>query len=173
MSATPTVNVQDLAKYLVLRFENEGSCITPAKLQKLLYYIQAWHLVHLNGAPLFVDEPQAWVNGPVYYDVYTKYGHYKMYDCMRASTADATADTVSEQMNAALAALTITPEQADVIESVIVAYGFMPTDKLIRMTHAEAPWAEAREGLSPTDRAKHPISHEAMQKYYGARLNKH
>lgn len=66
MSNLPSVNVKDFADYLVKRYQVEGECITPAKLQKLLYYIQAWHLVHTNGHPLFVDEPEAWVNGPVY-----------------------------------------------------------------------------------------------------------
>jgi uncharacterized phage-associated protein len=32
--------------------------ITTQKLQKLLYYCQAWHLVR-SGTPLFVDEIQA------------------------------------------------------------------------------------------------------------------
>lgn len=50
----------DVAKYIL---EKHGP-LTAMKLQKLLYYCQAWHLVRRDG-PLFGDEIQAWAAGPV------------------------------------------------------------------------------------------------------------
>ena len=54
-----------LAKWFISRVERDsGDDITHLKLQKLLYYAQAWHLAHTN-APLFNKEIKAWTHGPV------------------------------------------------------------------------------------------------------------
>src|SRR5580704_766118 len=50
--------------------------VTNLKLQKLLYYAQAWYLA-LYKTPLFDDEFQAWVHGPVIPDIFRRYRHYK------------------------------------------------------------------------------------------------
>ena len=46
------------------------------KLQKLVYYAQAWHLA-LRDVPLFEEDFEAWVHGPVIpalYQEYKKFG---------------------------------------------------------------------------------------------------
>ena len=48
--------------------ENEGS-ITNMKLNKLLYFAQAWSLTKY-GEPLFEEEIQAWQHGPVVPSIY-------------------------------------------------------------------------------------------------------
>lgn len=52
--------VFDVAKYVL---EHTGK-ITTMKLQKLVYYCQAWSLVW-DEVPLFEEDFQAWANGPV------------------------------------------------------------------------------------------------------------
>src|SRR5450756_3169344 len=42
------------------------------KLQKLVYYCQAWHLVWEEN-PLFDDPIQAWANGPVVRSLYDRH----------------------------------------------------------------------------------------------------
>ncbi|WP_307850044.1 MULTISPECIES: type II toxin-antitoxin system antitoxin SocA domain-containing protein [unclassified Saccharopolyspora] len=42
--------------------------MTAMKLQKLVYYSQAWHLVW-DERPLFDEPVQAWANGPVVPDL--------------------------------------------------------------------------------------------------------
>lgn len=49
--------------------------ISNLKLQKVLYFLQANHLVE-TGNPLFEDEIEAWDFGPVIVEVYNR---YKMY----------------------------------------------------------------------------------------------
>ena len=74
-------DVQDVAAYIVARFGR----IDTFKLQKLLYYSQAWHLVW-DGEPLFEDEIEAWAAGPVVRSVYV--GHRGCYqvDSWRGGT---------------------------------------------------------------------------------------
>jgi hypothetical protein len=66
------VTVHDVAAGLLSRL---GS-MTTMKLQKLVYYCQAWHLARY-GEPLFPDEVQAWREGPVVPRLYAQ--HRKQY----------------------------------------------------------------------------------------------
>ncbi len=53
-------SAHDVGKYVL---EKRGS-MTTWKLQKLVYYSKAWHLVW-EGEPLFPEHIEAWANGPV------------------------------------------------------------------------------------------------------------
>ena len=46
--------------------------MTALKLQKLVYYAQAWSLVW-DEEPLFPDPIEAWANGPVVYELYKRH----------------------------------------------------------------------------------------------------
>jgi uncharacterized phage-associated protein len=57
------------------------------------------------------------------------------------------------------------------LNEVMRIYGKFDGATLERMTHQEAPWRDARKGLAPDEPSNRVITHEAMKKYYGARLN--
>ena len=67
-------DIKDIARYVGLSLIAKGLTVSPLKLQKLLYYVQSWYMV-FNGRQntLFAQAPQAWVNGPVYPDIYYQY----------------------------------------------------------------------------------------------------
>ena len=50
--------------FLSLVDEDAGDSMTNLRLQKLLFYAQAWHLA-LTNRPLFEEDFEAWVHGPV------------------------------------------------------------------------------------------------------------
>jgi uncharacterized phage-associated protein len=52
----------DIAHYLLAFAADKGDCLTNKKLQKLVYYVQAWSLAHFDD-PIFQEEPQAWRHG--------------------------------------------------------------------------------------------------------------
>ncbi len=60
----PTVGVHDVARYILEWFDSKGEQISTWKLQKLVYYCQAWSLVWDDNI-LFPEEIQAWTDGPV------------------------------------------------------------------------------------------------------------
>lgn len=67
----------DVAKYFLYKANQDGDLITNLKMQKLLYYAQAWYLVNFDK-PLFDDQILAWDLGPVVknvYDVYKEFRH--------------------------------------------------------------------------------------------------
>ncbi|WP_284982347.1 type II toxin-antitoxin system antitoxin SocA domain-containing protein [Arthrobacter sp. efr-133-TYG-118] len=66
-SAPTTTTVFDVAEYILSKNaveHPENPTMSTMKLQKLVYYCQAWHLAW-DGRTLFPEEIQAWASGPV------------------------------------------------------------------------------------------------------------
>lgn len=63
MDTTKTYTAKQIAKYFIWRASRDGKKVSNKKLQKLLYYAQAWYLVY-NKKPLFNDDIEAWIHGP-------------------------------------------------------------------------------------------------------------
>ncbi len=57
----------DVARYVLDRH-----AMTAMKMQKLVYYAQAWTLAR-TGEPLFDEPIEAWVNGPVVRALYDQH----------------------------------------------------------------------------------------------------
>lgn len=68
--------VTKIANYFIHLSRATGSLLTNLKLQKLLYFIQGWHLA-LFKKPLFKDDIEAWDYTPIVKNVYNKYKKYQ------------------------------------------------------------------------------------------------
>jgi uncharacterized phage-associated protein len=134
----------DIASVMIAR---SGSFIGAMQLQKLLYYVQAWHLA-VTDRPLFAEECRAWTDGPVVAEVWA---------------ARKNPDT-----RAAGHRITIELDEtaSDLVDLVLRTYGSMSGDELSALTHAEVPWRDAREGLADDAPSARPISRDAMAKFY-------
>lgn len=115
------------------------------KLHKLVYYVQAWSLVW-RDQPAFVGPIEAWKHGPV------------------ASVLQA--ELVHRGDGLVRSAKALSPEDAAHVDRVLVAYGHLSADDLIRLTHGEEPWLNARGSLPPTAPSSAEITHEAMRSFY-------
>ncbi|MDX2190436.1 MAG: DUF4065 domain-containing protein [Bacteroidota bacterium] len=166
-----TVDILNLSKYLVLRFQNEGIPLTPLKLQKLLYYIQAWHTVFFEKHSLFNEEPEAWANGPVYRSVYDIYKNQWLRNTPIVMPVT-TSDKLLEDAKTVYNGLKLEGEQKKYLEALLKKYGQLSPERLVFMTHSEAPWNDAREGLGPFDKCDQKISTESMFQYYNNRIAK-
>ncbi len=142
----------DIAKYFIASFQKKKKEISNLKLQKLLYYAQAWHLA-LYGSPLFADSIEAWVHGPVVPSVFREYKRYAWRPITENVEAQTTADVKFH------------------LTEVIGVYGEFDATKLERMTHREGPWKETRGTLSPDEPSNRVITQESIKKYFSARLN--
>ncbi len=146
MPATKPVSAHDVARFILQR----SGPITAMKLQKLLYYSQAWSLVWDEG-PLFVERIEAWANGPVVPALYAVHrGHFMLQDWPRGNP-DALA-----------------PAQVETVQTVLGFYGPKPPQWLSDLTHGEDPWRDARAGIPDGDRGSQEISLAAMAEYYGS-----
>ena len=128
-----------------------GDPVSNLKLQKLLYYAQAWHLA-LYDAPLFKDRIEAWVHGPAVPPVY---GTYKQWSWQAIQDEPATPD--------------LAPPVIDHLKEVMDVYGELSAYQLEKLTHQEDPWRNARKGLPPDELSHNVIQNEDMRDYYRAR----
>lgn len=141
--------VFDVADYFLKIVDREaGSSITHLKLQKLVYYAQAWHLV-FTGERMFDSEIQAWVHGPVSPELYKKYADYG-YDNLPAPKE---LPILSE-------------DKIKTIKVVWESYGHFDGKYLEQLTHQEEPWRSARNGCKPWEHCTNSISTELMKEYY-------
>lgn len=137
-------SVHDVAAYIL---DRQGE-MTAWKLQKLVYYSQAWNLVW-NDGPIFDEEIEAWANGPVVRELYDRHrGQF----IVREWEGD------PNQLDAS---------EASTVESILDFYGEETGQWLSELTHLESPWKDAREGLPPGARSNVVISHGRMADYYG------
>ena len=141
----------DVARQFVrLAWNNEEpEGLTHMRLQKLLYYAQGWHLAAF-GRPLYVGRIEAWKHGPVVKEIYPT---FKDYGAKSISPNEAGEPTLSDQDMA-------------FILSVWEEYKPYSAAGLRAKTHLEAPWLEARGGLSEDVKGDCEISPAAMQSYF-------
>ena len=160
-----TVDIKDFAEFLIRYCNINAIPITNLKLQKLLYYIQAWHLVYQDKHPLFNDQPEAWVNGPVYREIYYKYKPYSYLGIVLGfdqSNKESYKDSI-KKMN-------LTVEQQKLIQSILDHYVNKSAEELVIRTHKEGPWNDARKGFGPLDYTSNPITHDIMYDFYKSKI---
>lgn len=155
-----------LARYIVSFFDHKGDLITNKKLQKLIYYVEAWNLVYLNS--IYDENIEAWVHGPVVREVYDKYKKFGYSQIIQDYSEGSCA---SKELRKLEKSLDITEDKRELIETVLEKYGALSSFQLELLVHQERPWLEAREGLGPTDKCNKHISRDTMKKYYNGLIN--
>lgn len=152
MQASDTM-VQRVADYFLSFCHEHGDNLTNLKLQKLIYYAQAWHLAIFSTA-LFDEGIEAWIHGPVIPSVYHRFKRYQW-------------NSISEEI--------IIPELGDeireLLDEVLEVYGGFQAFQLEEITHREDPWIVARNGLSPDEISHNRIDINLMRSYYFKRLD--
>lgn len=136
----------DVAAYIL---KKRGK-MTAMKLQKLVYYAQAWSLVW-DDRPLFREPIEAWVNGPVVRSLYNDHrGQFEVRSWPKGNI---------EKLDA---------KAKESIDAVLEFYGGKSSQWLSDLTHSEEPWKLARQGVPPMEHCDHEITHASMAEYYSA-----
>lgn len=139
-------SVHDVAKFIL----QECGEISVMKLQKLLYYCQAWHLVW-EEKPLFPERIEAWANGPVVPAAYSIHrGKFSLSSWPKGH------------------AVSLTAKHQETVKKVLAFYGKHTAQWLSDLTHRERPWLDARRGLAPSERGEKIITPAAMHEYYSS-----
>lgn len=150
VSAPDNTQANMIADYLLAECRERGEILTNLKLQKLLYYADAWHLA-LYDEPLFPEQFKAWVHGPVLLSQYHRFKDFKW----RQITDEVQKPEVDDRLQTHL-------------NEIIDVFGSETAVALEIMTHREQPWIEARGDLAPTDPSTATISKETTKQYYRA-----
>lgn len=152
------MTLDDACDYIILKTTEAGEHINLLKLQKLMYYVQAWHLA-FEGSPLFNGRFQAWIHGPVSRDLYDRFRETK------SLYSEVTPKDVRDEFNPAL----LSEQDRLHIDSVLEEYAGLSGTQLEEMTHREAPWIEARKGFRPSERCEVLLDETLMGSYYRRR----
>lgn len=149
----------DVGDYIIIKVKEAGESLNLLKLQKLLYYSQAWHLA-FYGTVLFEGKFQAWVHGPVNREIYDRYfGSKSLYSEMTENDVGSGFDIGR-----------ISRRNARHIDTVLEAYAGLTSTQLEEMTHREEPWRAARGDRRPSERCAELIDESLMKRYYASRL---
>lgn len=140
-------SVFDVAKYVLKRL----GPVTTMKLEKEVYYCQAWALAW-DEKPLFDEDFEAWANGPVCPELFRKHkGQFVVDITLFSDIPD----------------YNFSRDEIETMEAVLNYYGDKDPQWLSELTHKEAPWKNARSGIPAGQYCDHVIDKESMQDYYG------
>ena len=146
-----TYKVDDIANKILAKATSNDceDLITNLKLQKLLYYMQGFHLAFFN-APLFNEEIEAWTYGPVVPESYYKYKKYGKVGIRYGGDI-----------------ICLKEEKEEILfDEVYNVYGKFSAIGLMNLTHKETPWksVEPAEG--------NIISKDSLKAFFKTRLKK-
>jgi len=114
------VSAHDVAAYIV----GKAGPVTAMKLQRLLYYCQAWSLVW-DEAPLFAEPIKAWVSGPVVPEVYERNKGLFNVEAYDAGDASRLSET-----------------QRETVDAVLDYYGHFTAQQLNDLSRRESAWRQ-------------------------------
>lgn len=116
-----------VAQYIILREAEEGRPVSNLRLQKLLYFVEAYFFLS-TGEPCFVDRMEAWDFGPVVPEVYHK---YKRFGSMIIQETD---DSLAQEIELS---------DQEKIDEMLDACADKSTRELVEITHQQEPWKSA------------------------------
>lgn len=119
-------DVLDVARYVINYSNAQGYGVSNLRLQKLLYYIQAWFLMH-KDMPCFSAKIEAWDCGPMVPEVYHEYSIYGGLDIMPVKNSEDIIQTKDKQY----------------INKVIDVLAPYSTPYLVSITQMQTPWLNA------------------------------
>lgn len=131
-----------------------GDTISHLKLQKLVYYAQAWHFT-LFGKPLFDEKIEAWKHGPVVRSIYSRFSSDNVYTPLNVQSIE-------------IQPVEFEPHTLELLNDIMVVYGEHNASYLEDLTHSESPWIDARGSLPLYASCTNEITLESMRNYYSS-----
>lgn len=140
-------NIFDISNYIIHKL---GS-MTAMKLQKLVYYCQAWSIVW-DEEELFKEKIYAWANSPIVKELYNACnGEFKI----NKEFEEGNINNLSDQ-------------QKNTIDEVLKFYGDKSSQYLSDLVRSEMPWKTARNGLPEGERGNNAITSASIEEYYSS-----
>lgn len=158
--------VLDVCRYVINYSNKMEYGISNLKLQKLLYFIQAYFLITYDGDPCFNEEIQAWDFGPV---VPEAYHQYKVYGSSDIPKIESTIKFIRENGKICVTKQdykddTISETDKKRINNVIDGFKSFSASDLVDLTHNQSPWKEA---YSKGRNSKIPL--ESIRSYFNGK----
>lgn len=150
----------DVARYIVNYSNDKNYCISNLKLQKLLYFVQAYFLLS-DEVSCFSEDIEAWDFGPVVPEVYHEFKRFGSAEIPPVKTyfeMDGGFDTLKrKEFDESI----ISSKDRKMIAEVVDGFKGYSSTALVTLTHNQAPW---RDAYIPGQSRK--ITPEAIQRYF-------
>jgi len=131
--------------------------ITNIKLQKLMYYAQAWHLAS-KGERLFDGDFEAWLQGPVLVCLYEDYKYFRWNPITRKGLGEESYQNLRKEIDS---------DSLEVLDYVIHRYFDMDAYGLEALVLSEEPWLKARNNEDTDESTRDLIKDQWMAEFYG------
>lgn len=153
-------DINQICDYIIFRLKSDENVpLSNIKLQKLLYYTQAWHLAFFKR-PIFEGQFEAWIHGPVNTTIYNRFNSSK-YILSEIYSTDIIDKDISEKL---------TDDEKKHVNIVLESYAKYSGVELEDMSHKEEPWLKAREGYATNERCNVEIDNKFLGEYFSRRL---
>ena len=144
--------VYAVAHYFMYKNQESGRTdFTLKKLQKLLFYSQAWMLV-LEDCRLFDAKFKAWVHGAAIPELYKTYRKYDF----GVITEKADEGKIKQ----------LSDNEKSVLDNVWSVYGKYDADYLEALHRVEEPWRHTRGDMPAGERSDMDFNEDVMKSYY-------
>ena len=156
-------DVLDVARYVINYSNERGYGVSNLKLQKLLYFIQAYFLTATDDKrPCFKDKIEAWDFGPV---VPNAYHEFKQYGSGNIPAIDSyivfDRENIWNTHREAYNPNVITLNDRNMIASVVDEFSRYSASGLVDLTHRQAPWRDAYQRFGNSE-----ITIDAIRGYF-------
>lgn len=133
-----------IANALLDESDAQGFSITPMQLQKLMYFLNGWHMEIHGGTPLISERFQAWQYGPVLPSLYKRFMHHGSSAIDGRSVNPLTAAPLVAELRA---------DQKNLIDEIVRTYGPLTGPQMSNLTHGDStPWTVTwRNGIGSRD----------------------
>lgn len=153
----------DISRYAINYSNEKGYGISNLKLQKILYFIQAFFLVKTpNNIPCFKEKIDAWDFGPVVPEVYQE---YKQFGSTNIPTItyylDVDYNNIWNSKRKKFDKKIISADDRKRVNTVIDSFSEYSATDLVTLTHMQDPWKNAY-----VPNKNNEISNDAIRKYF-------
>lgn len=152
------IEYNKLANYVIMRCNKENKEISNLKLQKMVFYCQAYHIARYRER-LIDNQFEAWRHGavlPALYDDYSYLGYSNIHKYNEVEYNNMRSE-FGEYLTGFL-------------DKIIDKYSVLTPSEIRELNHREEPWIEAREGYEPEERCNEEIKEEIIYRYYCQKL---
>ncbi|MDC4240683.1 DUF4065 domain-containing protein [Clostridium tertium] len=137
------ITIFEVADFFLSKVE-----MSQKKLQKMCYYAYAWYLTLYDEMLFDNGKFEAWIHGPVNIELYHRYKKYGWRSIPKSGGVELSED-IEEFLNA-----------------IFNTFNEYTADQLETMTHDEAPWIEARNGIEADKPSNNKLDDEVIKNFY-------
>lgn len=136
-------DVLDVCRYLINYSNDKDYGVSNLKLQKLLYFVQAFFLINeKTSCPCFSDAIEAWDFGPVVPKAYKEYKQYGSSDIPKINSYIQYVDHNPWDFERIPYNNVIKVDDQKLMNAVVDKFAEYSATDLVTLTHKQSPWKD-------------------------------